>query len=189
MTMISNIQVDDWLKSHCRLTNNGLVWPNGTLHSWQTSREIVHVYLALGLEPSTGLLTIDLVRALLQRIEGLEMMFERIGPAAHMHPGETRVVPSGAPSGHTGQGSWVQVQPRQAGKAEEPDLTSVMSVLGVKTGDVIREGDPRMNLVQDLIEGDARRQDWARQMLSDLQAIEPHDRAGYIERHPYTEGD
>lgn len=72
---------------------------------------------------------------------------------------------------------------------KELDLTSVASILGVKTGDIIRKGDPRMNLIQDLIEGDARRRMWAADLLADLQAIEPHDRAGYIERHPYTEED
>lgn len=88
--MTTDQEVDNWLESRCRVTKKGLVWPNGTLHSWGTSREIVRVYLALGLEPSTGLVTIDLMRALLQRIEGLEQMFTALGAAPGMPDDATK---------------------------------------------------------------------------------------------------
>lgn len=184
--MISNMEVDDWLKAHCRLTNAGLVWPNGTLHSFETSRKIVHTYLSLGLQPSTGHVTIELVQALIHRIEGLEQMFTALGPPTATHCGWCGETHTEA-TARTEQAFRAPVRPRQVGK--ELDLQFAASVLGVKAGDIIREGDPRMNLVQDLIEGDGRRHDWARQLLVELEGVEPRYRAEYIADHPYTEGD
>jgi len=79
--MISDMQVNDWLKTHTRMTSQGLVWPRGTVYSFADSQKIARTYLALGLEPSETM-SIDLMANLLGRLEALEAMFERLGPPA-----------------------------------------------------------------------------------------------------------
>lgn len=195
MTMITMMQTDDWLREHCRVTDCGLVWPRGTFHTWSTSRKIAHTYLSLGLEPSEAV-SIDLVQSLLQRIEGLEQMFTTLGPLDTVRRSSVqctvcRHAPHGADMCHeavpTDQGRVCRCDGKRRTGAR-----SAVGISGVKFGEVIREGDPRMNLVQDLIEGDARRHDWAACLLDTLKDIPPEDRQAYIDAHPYRapeEGD
>ena len=166
--MISDIQIDDWLKLNTRMTGQGLVWPKGTLYSMDVSRKIVRTYIALGLEPNESV-TIDLVSSLVTRLETLEYA---------MAEGDRR------------RSSEARMRALARQDPKELDTQFAASVLGIPPENIIREGDPRMNLVQDLIEGDARRQDWARRLLAALEIVRPEDRALYIEEHPYTgEGD
>lgn len=165
--MISNMQVDEWLRAHTRMTERGLVWPRGTLYSYGMSRKIAHTYLSLGLTPDESV-SIDLVQSLVHRLEVLEHAlaeFQRRAEAATP--------------------AWVKEWPRQAGKTSELDKQFAATVLGVKAGDVIREGDPRMNLVQDLIEGDGPRQDWAKRVLDAVSGMTETERTAYIEGHPF----
>lgn len=97
--MISQMQVDDWLKAHTRVVGGFLVWPQGTRYTWTMSRKIARTYLALGLEPSETV-TIDLVTMIVDRLEHLEAMFKLLDtpPARPARSGvqdASRAVPTG----------------------------------------------------------------------------------------------
>lgn len=50
---------------------------------------------------------------------------------------------------------------------------------------VIRDGDPRYNLTQDLVEGDSHRQNWAMNVLDATKHMNPVQAGIYIDQHPY----
>lgn len=50
---------------------------------------------------------------------------------------------------------------------------------------VIREGDPRYNLTQDLVEGDSHRQNWAMNVLDATKHMNPVQAGIYIDQHSY----
>lgn len=131
--MISNEQIDDWLRDRCRRSGPSWVWPRGTVYSQKQSAEIVRVHLALGIEP-TEVISIDMLSHMLRRIEHLERMFTTLGAPGAVTP----------------------------------------------VRDMIREGDPRMNLVQDLIEGDGPRIDRAAHLLDVLKPMSPAEQIEYL---------
>lgn len=156
--MISTEQIDEWLRDHCRVSGTSWVWPRGTVYSQEQSREIVRVHLALGMEP-TEMITVKMISYMLRRIESLERMFSALGAPGAVTPllpdpnhWSSWTAPDGAPQG--------------SGCAPMRDI--------------VREGDPRMNLLQDLIEGDGRRMDRAATLLDATNRMSPEDRSEYL---------
>lgn len=175
MTMNSEEKIDAWLEEHTRTAGDRLVWPLGAAYSREKSREIVRFHLALGMEP-TEIVGISVFATLLDRIEGLEKLFAALGAPGAVTP----LCPDPNHwSSHTGPA------------APSPETVCVSGAEAYREihgtdlpedplRDLVREGDPRMDLLQDLIEGDSMRIDRAAHLLDIVNPMTNEERREYL---------